>query len=274
MRTALAALHTWNHAVRSCQLTLIRFTRYTHVQVARFALCCLPLGLGVDTAHFLQTYAYFCFYRFNSHIFRDHWIRRLSINNAGRNDDLMEQARLLDLTLKQRLMSFLRYTEQHEYLIWTRAACLIRYIFLDAHIHVARFALCCLPLGLGVDSAHFLQTYAYFVSMNFNSHIFRDHWIRRLSINNADRNDDLMEQARLLDLTLKQRLMSFLRYTEQHEYLIWKRAACLIRYSGMLKSCLNLEIIVNSWGALDLKSRAFLVKRIGIAMFCWIWSLE
>jgi len=29
-----------------------------------------------------------------------------------------------------------------------------------------------------------------------------------------------------------------------------------------------LEIIVNSWGALDLKSRAFLVKRIGIAMFC------
>ena len=36
----------------------------------------------------------------------------------------------------------------------------------------------------------------------------------------------------------------------------------------------NLEIIVNSWGAPDLKSRAFLVKRIGIAMFCWVWSLE
>jgi hypothetical protein len=35
-----------------------------------------------------------------------------------------------------------------------------------------------------------------------------------------------------------------------------------------------LEIIVNSWGALDLESRAFLVKRIGTAMFCWIWSLE
>ena len=35
-----------------------------------------------------------------------------------------------------------------------------------------------------------------------------------------------------------------------------------------------MEIIVNSWGALDLKSRACLVKRIGIAMFCWIWSLE
>ena len=92
--------------------------------------------------------------------------------------------------------------------------------FLHAHIHVARLALCCLPLALGVDTAHFLQTYAYFVSMNFNSHIFRDHWIRRLSINNAGRNDDLMEQARLLDLTLKQRLMSFLRYTEQHECLI------------------------------------------------------
>ena len=48
----------------------------------------------------------------------------------------------------------------------------------------------------------------------------------------------------------------------------------VVVYSGMLKSCLNLEIIVNSWGALDLKSRAFLVKRIGIAMFSWIWSLE
>ena len=102
--------------------------------------------------------------------------------------------------------------------------------FLHAHIHVARLALCCLPLALGVDTAHFLQTYAYFVSMNFNSHIFRDHWIRRLSINNAGRNDDLMEQARLLDLTLKQRLMSFLRYTEQHECLIWTRAACFVWY--------------------------------------------
>ena len=152
----------------------------------------------------------------------------------------MEQARLLDLTLKQRLMSFLRYTEQHEYLIWTRAACLIRYIFSGCTYPRREICIVLSTVGFRSGFCSFSANLRIFLFLsNFNSHIFRDHWIRRLSINNADRNDDLMEQARLLDLTLKQRLMSFLRYTEQHEYLIWKRAACLIRYSGMLKSCLK-----------------------------------